>query len=132
MTIPSNKKQAKTDDGIDDKFFIGFRILAKIVNEVGIPGFLVTLFAIILIFFSSKVQKSEIIDTWILFKTIDGCRRMLFVIIALMFVIVFEFIYNRRTAKDSKERIDLISKEKNNLQELLSGRNFSSSNDKSK
>lgn len=121
------KKKQEPEVVMTDALSLTLRILAKIFNSVGLPGFSVIVLTAILFTFSSKDQKSEIIDTWFLFKT-NNINCVLIIIFALVFLLIIQQVYYRGQIKLIKERIDDMAKEKSLLQSLLAERGLSSSN----
>lgn len=123
------KKEKKKDPSkIDNHTLLTFRILSKLFNDIGFTGFCVIIMTILVLFFSDKTQKREIIDTWILFKSDNNMTYAIIIIFALVILLIIQQVYYRGQFKLMKDRIDAMADEKSKLQSLLGGGNLSSSN----
>jgi len=124
-----SKKGKKKDPGeIQEHTLLAFRILSKVFNDIGFTGFCVIFMTIMILFFSDKAQKKEIIDTWILFKSNNNMTYAIIIIFALVILLIIQQAYYRGQFKLMKDRIDAMAEEKSKLQSLLANRNLSSSN----
>ena len=105
--------QSDNNNEPSDIYLKLFKGLGKVLNEVGVTGFVVIVIAIIVIYFPSPKQKEEIIDTWILFKgsNIPG----IFIVIILLGLLVGQQIHYKKTIKLKDERISDLAKAKNSL-----------------
>lgn len=124
----AKKERKKDPDEINSRTLLTFRILSKLFNDVGFTGFCVIIMTILVLFFSDKTQKREIIDTWILFKSNNNMTYAIIIIFALVILLIIQQVYYRGQFKLMKDRIDAMAEEKSKLQSFLANRNLSSSN----
>jgi ABC-type anion transport system duplicated permease subunit len=95
-------------------------ILSTIATIVGVPGLLVIGLFWAINKWSTSAQKTELIDKYILLKTVDGdYNYAAYVIILLVIVIGIFIIFHRRTIKTYQKEIDRVTKHKEKLESTL-------------
>ena len=101
--------------------------LGIVMNRVGISGFITICFVIWVFAFTSKPEKSEITDTWILLKTDNWKTFACIIILFLLLFLIVQMYYCYKMMQNKDREIARISEEKSKLQELISNSNLSSS-----
>lgn len=114
------KSSKSTDGGVLEQTLHSF---AKVFNKVGLVGFITIIIAYFIIFFTNDTQKSEIIDTWVLYKS--GCNYCRATLILLIFLLIGLALNCRLLNKIRKDEIVRISSVKDELQNKLSKLNLS-------
>ena len=90
-----------------------FTIFGKLMNEVGIAGFLVILIAVILVCFSTQTQKNEIVDTWVLFK---NCNiPYILIVICLLILLFSQNRHHKHITYLNEQRIKELADKKSNF-----------------
>lgn len=124
----SRKGNKTNSDKTQNRSLLAFRILSKVFNDVGFTGFSVIFMTILVLFFSDKNQKREIIDTWILFKSPNNMTFAIIIIFSLVILLIVQQVYYRGQMRLLKERNDYLATEKSTLHRKLTGKQLSSSN----
>ena len=114
------------DESSSDLYFKIFRGLGKILNEVGILGFIVLIIGFIIICFPNQSQKQQIVDSWILFKGSNIIP--VITVLCLLIALIGQQIHYKRSLALKDERINELannknSKYKNKLKSQLSTSN---------
>lgn len=123
--VPNERDKAPI---VSDRQIFIFRVLGKLMNDVGVPGFVVIVLTIIILTFPSKEQKQELINTWFLFKGEYNIVVTIIIIIALVLLLFMQTTHCIRTIRLHKQRVQDCAKEKTHLQKLLVDKNLASSN----
>ena len=117
----TKKKDPESDNNFPYKTL---KALGKLMNEVGIPGFIVIVLVTIFFEFATDAQKIEFIDKWFLGKSITAER---IIILLLLLALTFNFYFCRKNSKIDAKRIEQMSETKTLLQEGKIGKELSSS-----
>jgi sorbitol-specific phosphotransferase system component IIC len=88
-----------------------FKGLGKVLNDVGIAGFIVIAIVIFVFFFTDKSHKDEIIDAWFLFKT--GNSQFIIIVFLLIIMLFAQQIHYKRVIAMKQERINELANKKN-------------------
>lgn len=88
-----------------------FKGLGKVLNDVGIAGFIVIAIVIFIFFFTDQPHKNDIVDAWFLFKT--GNSQFFVVVFVLIIILFAQQIHYKRVIAMKQERINELSKQKN-------------------
>lgn len=100
--------------------------LARILNVVGLPGFVVLSLLTIFLVFADSSQKSYWIDVWLLLKHPETHAGYIW-IVCMGIMLFFQQYYHQKAIKLKNTRIEELTTERNNLQALQLGIDLSSS-----
>lgn len=90
-----------------------FTVSGRVMNKVGISGFVVIAITGIIYTFSTSEQKSEIIDYWLLFK---GPSTPFYIIVGVLILLLLgQNRTHRRRGEIYQERIKVLEKQNGEL-----------------
>jgi hypothetical protein len=107
-----------------------FSGLGKVLNQVGIGGFIVLSIVIFVYLFSDQHRKDEIIDAWLLFKT--GLAQFYIILFVLIIILLAQQIHYKRVIAMKDDRIRELAGRKNSEYKKQLGQKLSSSQFKRK
>jgi len=125
----NQNKQSKKNLPNSGGFSEVLLLCTDIVSRVGIPGFLVIAIVSFTIFFSSKDQKEQLIDRWLLLNNNSNLQTLTICVIVFSIIIYGILYYTfKRIRKLDREEIDRLSEYKTKYQELELNQKLKSSN----
>lgn len=120
------KRIPKSNNNNNDYSLILLDLCGTVMSKVGLKGFIVIVCTLIYFIFIPQNLKDEITKTWILFKGEHSDVIAVFVIISLLLLFCVQWWYYHQAIKLKDKRIEEISKEKAELQEILLERKLKS------
>lgn len=110
----ANKKRQKGDPLTE---FI--RLSGMIMTKVGVVGFIVIAIVGYVYFFVPQDIKNELTNTWLLFKCDECNNQYIFLFVSLVIIFFIQWYFYHRAIKMKDKRIDEVTKEKSELQNIL-------------
>lgn len=127
----SKRNKPKKTEKSNDSNIVFIRSLASIMNEVGIPGFLILIGSVVFLLFSTVAQKREFIDLFILLKNSStNYIHPALVIVLLIITLVVISIFCKKNVNLYKAETKRIGLEKSDLQQLFIKKELNSSDKK--
>jgi len=106
------------DKNIYDPIIAAFQGLGKVLNYVGIAGFIVLAAVVFLFFATNQSEKAEFFDTWFLYK--NGSAPFAITVTILVIFLISQQIHYTRVIRVTEERIkELAGKKKSKYAESL-------------